>query len=237
MTPQPILEPQPAPRKATGPTTPEGKDAVRLNALRHGLTGQTVLMPWEDQDVYQSHCAAILASLTPVGELETQCAQGVADDQWRLNRARAIDTNMFALGQFDYEPTTGHSQTDAALNSARAFRDNSKAFLNLSLYEQRINRSLEKNFARLEALQQTRRQQEQNRLLEAGMARAAEIQQRVVRAHAAAHPGTALAASRDDRPGLVPTEPLEAKANGHEFVYASAPAAPPSPENLTRKAA
>jgi hypothetical protein len=183
MTPQPTLDPQtqaptPQPRKATGPTTPEGKNHPRLNALRHGLAGQTVLMPWEDREAYQAHCAAIIQELAPFGQLETQCAQGIADDQWRLNRARAVDTNMFALGQFDYAPLTGDQQADAALNAARAFRDHSKAFGNLSLYEQRISRSLEKNFARLQTLQQERE-------LKEGVARADKIRQQVIDDHAA----------------------------------------------------
>jgi hypothetical protein len=177
MTPQPALAPQPQARKATGPTTPEGKDRSRLNALRHGLSGQTVLMPWEDREAYQAHCAAFLQELAPAGELETQCAQGIADDQWRLNRARAVDSNMFALGQFDYAPATGDEQVDAALNAARAFRDNSKAFANLSIYEQRINRSLEKNFARLTLLQNERKLQE-------GIARADTIRQKSEDRHA-----------------------------------------------------
>jgi len=161
MTPQPELAPRPNQNRSTGPTTQAGKDRSRLNALRHGLSGQTVLMPWEDREAYQSHCASFLKTLAPVGDIETQTAQGIADDQWRLNRARAVDTNLFALGHFDYAPETGHSQIDAALTSARVFRDNSKVFVNLSLYEQRINRSLEKNFDRLEALQQARRASEQ----------------------------------------------------------------------------
>jgi len=161
MTPQPELA-SPQPNRSTGPTTPAGKDRSKLNALRHGLSGQTVLMPWEDREAYQAHCASYLKTLAPVGDIETQAAQGIADDQWRLNRARAVDTNMFALGHFDYLAETGHSQIDAALTTARVFRDHSKVFVNLSLYEQRINRSLEKNFDRLEALQQARRTQERD---------------------------------------------------------------------------
>jgi hypothetical protein len=236
MTPQPELTPLAEPRQSTGPTTPEGKARSALNALRHGLSGQTVLMPWEDQSVYKTHCDEILASLAPIGKLETDAAQGFADDQWRLNRARAVDTNMFALGQFDYAPATGHSQIDAALNSARAFRDHSKAFVNISLYEQRINRSLEKNLARLQALQQDRRQKELDRELEEGMARAREIQQKVYKEHAAAQQAQNPAKSAPDPAGsahrarFVPTKadlesiPLAAR----QFVYANWPASAPA---------
>ena len=35
--------------KSTGPNTPEGKAAVRLNALRHGLLTQQILLPGEDE--------------------------------------------------------------------------------------------------------------------------------------------------------------------------------------------
>jgi hypothetical protein len=219
MTPQPELSPTPEPRKATGPTTPEGKARASLNALRHGLSGQTVLMPWEDQAAFKAHCDEIMASLAPVGKLETDCAQGIANDQWRLNRARAVDNNMFALGHFEQEPETGHPQIDAAIICARAFRDHSKTFVNLSLYEQRINRSLEKNFARFRTLQYDRE-------LEEGMARGdASLRQvkadfEAAQARKSAHPSPA--AQTHQRSGLIPT-PSEAKPKtpGPEFDYST----------------
>ena len=36
--------------KSTGPKTPEGKDAVRLNALKHGLRSEEILLPGEDEE-------------------------------------------------------------------------------------------------------------------------------------------------------------------------------------------
>ncbi|MDP9170362.1 MAG: hypothetical protein M3N54_07075 [Acidobacteriota bacterium] len=47
-------------RLSTGPNTPEGKSRVRLNGLRHGLTGSTVLMPYEDSAGYHAFTAGIL---------------------------------------------------------------------------------------------------------------------------------------------------------------------------------
>ena len=231
MTPQPELAPRPNQNRSTGPTTQAGKDSSRLNALRHGLSGQTVLMPWEDREAYQSHCASFLKTLAPVGDIETQTAQGIADDQWRLNRARAVDTNLFALGHFDYAPETGHPQIDAALTSARVFRDNSKVFVNLSLYEQRINRSLEKNFDRLEALQATRRAQEHE-------AKISQIRQNKARLSTPPSPAATPLPDHEsahNRSGLVPTSSQPKTPSPGQFVcstFSELPAEPglPSPD-------
>src|SRR5664280_1875056 len=40
--------------KSTGPTTPEGKERSRCNAVRHGLTAETVIAALEDVKDYQA---------------------------------------------------------------------------------------------------------------------------------------------------------------------------------------
>jgi hypothetical protein len=42
--------------KSTGPKTPEGKAAVRLNALKHGLLSQEILLPGEDEEALNAWC-------------------------------------------------------------------------------------------------------------------------------------------------------------------------------------
>src|SRR5580698_2676658 len=86
---------------STGPRTPEGKKTSALNALRHGLTGRVVVMPYEDLNAYHAFCKQLLADLAPETTLERQYAQTFCDTQWRLNRARAIEDSMLALGHFE----------------------------------------------------------------------------------------------------------------------------------------
>ena len=47
--------------RSTGPKTEEGKRQARLNAVRHGLTAETVIGSLEDAEDYNTFEAAIIA--------------------------------------------------------------------------------------------------------------------------------------------------------------------------------
>jgi hypothetical protein len=144
--------------KSTGPRTPGGKNKTRLNALRHGLTGRVVVLPSEDMDAYHAFCAELIADLAPETAVESQYAQTFCDTQWRLNRARSFEDSMLSLGHFESAGAidTGHPQVHAALTAARVFREDSKSFVNLSLYEQRLQRTLKESLRQLQELQTKR---------------------------------------------------------------------------------
>src|SRR5277367_2333111 len=156
----------PQPNQSTGPRTQEGKQRSALNALRHDLTGRTIVMPYEDMDQYHIFCKRLFQSLAPETPLEEQYAQTFCDTQWRLNRARSLEDSMLALGHSEEagEIETEHPQVHAALTAARVFRDDNKSFLNLSLYEQRLHRTLDKTLRELKALQAERKAQRQAEL-------------------------------------------------------------------------
>ena len=81
-------------RHSTGPRTVDGKQRSSLNAVRHGLTGQMIVMPHEDMQVYLKHCEDYQAEWKPVGATETHMVQSIADCQWRLHRAHAHLLNL-----------------------------------------------------------------------------------------------------------------------------------------------
>ena len=91
--------------RSTGPRTEEGKRRSSLNALRHGLTGQTVVLPEDDLAAYQRHCAQFHAELKPQGLLETKAVQTIADTYGRLDRIRAMENNLFSLGFMNSQPS------------------------------------------------------------------------------------------------------------------------------------
>jgi hypothetical protein len=149
-------------QKSTGPRTIEGKSNSSRNNLRHGLTGQISLLPTEDREAHDTFCNELIESFNPETPMERQLANSVAEDSWRLNRARAIENNMFALGH-DHQ----HREAQLALADARTFQTQAAAFDRLTIYEQRINRNLQRNMKLLKDLQTERKAQHDHALEEA----------------------------------------------------------------------
>ena len=154
---------------STGPRTEAGKQRTRLNALRHGLTGQTVVLPTEDHAAYQRHCQSFFDEYRPIGATESQLVQSLSDASWQLNRAAAVETNLFSLGITENEDhiSVSHPEAEAALAMALAFRENSRAFANISMYRQRLARQFERTLAQLRQIQAERRKTEQEQLANA----------------------------------------------------------------------
>src|ERR1700687_700159 len=75
---------------STGPRTEAGKQRSRLNAMRHGLTGQTVVLPEDDLDKYQKCNQEFFTHCKPKGPIEIQFVQTLADT-WRLNRVTVLE--------------------------------------------------------------------------------------------------------------------------------------------------
>jgi hypothetical protein len=80
---------------STGPKTLEGKSAVRLNAVRHGLFAHDVVLPGEDAGAFEDLLNQVRADLSPVGSNEEFLADRVAKIRWRLGRLARMETALF----------------------------------------------------------------------------------------------------------------------------------------------
>ena len=81
--------------KSTGPTTDEGKERSRCNAVRHGLTAETVIADLEDAADYQAFEAAVIADYDAQTAVERELVLRLASVLWRLRRAIGIESGIF----------------------------------------------------------------------------------------------------------------------------------------------
>jgi hypothetical protein len=84
-------------RKSTGPVTEEGKQRSRCNAVRHGLTAETVIGALEDAEDYKAFEAAIIADYDAQSAVERELVLRLASLLWRLRRAATMETGLFEI--------------------------------------------------------------------------------------------------------------------------------------------
>jgi hypothetical protein len=83
--------------RSTGPKSPEGKRVSRRNAVRHGLTAETVIDALEDTEDYRGFEAAIISDYNAETAVERELVLRLASLLWRLRRIIAIETDLFAI--------------------------------------------------------------------------------------------------------------------------------------------
>jgi hypothetical protein len=84
-------------RLSTGPKTEEGKRKSRYNALRHGLTAETVIDALEDAEDYAAFEIAVTADYDAQSAVERELVLRLASLLWRLRRATTIESGLFKI--------------------------------------------------------------------------------------------------------------------------------------------
>ena len=92
-------------RHSTGPVSPEGKAAVRLNALTFGLRARTVVLPFEDEAAYEQLWDVLESEWQPQAPTERILLERMAVAHWLLMRTDRIEERVFTAtepgaGQF-----------------------------------------------------------------------------------------------------------------------------------------
>src|SRR5437763_7459611 len=84
-------------RRSTGPITQEGKLRSRRNAVRHGLTAETVIGALEDSEDYKAFEAAVIADYDAQSAVERELVLRLASLLWRIRRATTMETGLFQI--------------------------------------------------------------------------------------------------------------------------------------------
>jgi hypothetical protein len=81
-------------RKSTGPKTPGGKAAVRLNSLWHGAFATDLLLPGEDAKIFAGHRDEFLTLYQPCSQAEEFLVNRMILSSWRLMRLVAMESRV-----------------------------------------------------------------------------------------------------------------------------------------------
>jgi len=82
---------------STGPVTAAGKQRSRRNAIRHGLTAETIIDALEDAEDYAAFELAVAADFEARSAVERELVLRLASLLWRLRRATAIESGLFKI--------------------------------------------------------------------------------------------------------------------------------------------
>ena len=83
--------------RSSGPKTDGGKRRSRVNAVRHGLTAETVVGTLEDAEDYKAFEAAIISDYCAETAVARELVLRLASLLWRLRRATSIETDLFEI--------------------------------------------------------------------------------------------------------------------------------------------
>src|SRR5258708_17721760 len=82
---------------STGAVTAAGKQRSRRNAIRHGLTAETIIDALEDAEDYAAFELAVAANFEARSAVERELVLRLASLLWRPRPATAIQSRLFKI--------------------------------------------------------------------------------------------------------------------------------------------
>jgi hypothetical protein len=98
--------------KSTGPRTAEGKAKSRGNALKHGMTGEGVVLPTDEAARVDARAALLEAEMKPSGEMSRILLRRIAVCAGRLDQSDRADKAMAARRVRDALKTRDEARRD-----------------------------------------------------------------------------------------------------------------------------
>src|ERR1700732_119094 len=83
-------------QKSTGPTSPEGKAASSLNALKSGIHAKSHIIPGEDPAELEALTAPFLLHFHPADPNQLALVDTLIAAEWTQRRLRRIEAQLWA---------------------------------------------------------------------------------------------------------------------------------------------
>jgi hypothetical protein len=157
-------------RNAAGPhqMTEAGKQSIRANALRHGLAAKLhVVLAGEDEKFYNEILESLREEYAPQSTQEEMLVGQIAENYWRLIRARNMESGSFKLGIKIEAEEYGFNRVEPddllrGANLATALSHHHEIFARIARYETTAERSYYRAIRELDKLQKSHARQQVN---------------------------------------------------------------------------
>jgi len=208
-------------QKSTGPKTPEGREAARLNGLKHGLASDILVLEGESESDFENLLDSLEAEHQPATPTEVILVRQMAMASWRLVRLVHMEAGHYRVRRVDLQARFKNLYTHLTEPDRQAIianLDSSHTLINFSRYEARLERSFHKSLTALQRL----RAEPKNEI--ADRSQSQEIPDSVAApATAAEAPANKSATPADPAPGQrTPASPSRAKVHA---IHATQPLA------------
>ncbi|MGH9720498.1 MAG: hypothetical protein ACRD8O_09810 [Bryobacteraceae bacterium] len=136
--------------KSRGPVTPEGRAKSSMNALKHGLTAETLVVDGENPDELPGLIAMTVDYFQPQNDFETELVLELAAIRWRLRRVPKIETGLFDKRQaFAQIFVTDYAEVSGQQRLGEIYHGIEESLDLLTRYETRLQRRYNQALANL----------------------------------------------------------------------------------------
>jgi hypothetical protein len=143
-------------QKSTGPKTPEGRAAVRLNGVTHGLTAETLVLKGESESDFKNLFDSLEAEHDPATPTEEALVVQLAMATWRLRRLYHSEAGFYTYKMKSLADLDKSLNLDDAARLGRVTDWSSKTVDVFNRQEARLERTFYRALHELQSLRKAR---------------------------------------------------------------------------------
>jgi hypothetical protein len=115
-------------KKSSGPKTTRGKGITKLNALKHGLCAEQVVIPGEEPKDFEALRQRLTREIGPEDLIEEQLVDWIALSSWRMKRGAVFEAALFTYLRLQNELEQASAELES-IDSEQKYADMSSAKL------------------------------------------------------------------------------------------------------------